>query len=516
MKKYKCVGCGKVHEVEPTQACECGGLKFSETTEVKIEIVQQKADGQDAIFKMLADISGAVKDIKGTQSEQAEKMKKIEEDTKAALAQKDALDKDAASRKATYEIEQSDLHFKALLATKGLANIPVAQILDMPSKDELVRDFQSKNDDLYVLGMLLAQKGLRLVDTKLYHTYKAQPSVKAMTASGSGAGSDWIPTGFSSQLIELVNLELKVANLHPRDFMPTSPFKKPGVSTNLKAYRSTGAAAGSDAPTKFTASNYGTRNVTYNAELLTARVVYELDLEEDSIVSMLPSLKANIAYAIAAAIESTIINGDDSANASCIDATDMHGGAISNTSPSKCWNGYRKHAANINAAHSGKGVTDLAGAFLTTGLSFKNARANMGKYGLYPQDLAIVTSVQGYLKSLQSMRDVQTLQNYGPSAVILSGELGKAYGIPIVVSQYQREDLNGSGVSGGSSSGNNDTAMQIIFKNGFSIGDRRKITIESAKIQGTDSVEIWATARLDFQSIYATSEYTVHNLVDLY
>jgi hypothetical protein len=62
--------------------------------------------------------------------------------------------------------------------------------------------------------------------------------------------------------------------------------------------------------------------------------------------------------------------------------------------------------------------------------------------------LAWIASIASYYKML-GLTEVLTLQNYGPQATVLQGELGKFDSIPIIVSEYQRQDLNASGVYDG-------------------------------------------------------------------
>ena len=69
----------------------------------------------------------------------------------------------------------------------------------------------------------------------------------------------------------------------------------------------------------------------------------------------------------------------------------------------------------------------------------------MGKYGINPNELAHIVSLVGYV-DLLSDSNVITVDKYGMQATLLSGELGRADGAPIIVSEYVREDLDATGV----------------------------------------------------------------------
>jgi HK97 family phage major capsid protein len=503
MKKWKCKDCGTEFELENAPSkCGCKGEKgFDELQGSQVEFT---LDGSDAekILKGISSISEDIKQQKSSQSELKERVEKYETELKKIV---ELQNKEPARRKGEYVIDGSDV--KSYLKGK-FGVLSNEELLIKSTSDPMLSEVQKWNDEIYMLSTIM-KKDPR--DLKHYHSFKETGSYKAMFDS-TGSGGDWVPTGFSAQLIDIVNLELKVANLHPRVTIPmrNGPFTLPTVTTHLKAHRSTGISNGSDAPTKFKASDRTTGSVTFTPELLTVRVVWEGSLEEDSIIAILPMLRQNIGFALARAIENTVINGDTSLT---LDNTDMHADTLNSQSPERMWDGYREYAKDVNAG-SATAVTDEAGTFASTGKDLRDARVNMGKYGVKPDGLAIVTSIKGFLNDLMNLRDVQTLERFGSNAVVLKGELAKHDGIPIIVSEHERQDLNGSGVSGGASSGNTDTAMQVVFKDGFMFGDKRRITLETAKIQGTDSWELWASMRLDFQPLYPTSEPILHNIVD--
>lgn len=510
MKNFKCKDCGAVFEFEVApKACGCKGEKgFEEVVETKDNIgdIEFTISGNDAekIKKGMAGIVADIKENKSNQKELNERVSKYEEDVKKIM---DLQNKRPTERKGEFFTDTADI--KAHIAGK-FGTVDMEKLMVTKTEDPMMSELQRWNDEVYILSTMLNTHPKNL---KHYNRWKETSAFKAMFDS-TGSGGDWVPTAFSSQLIEIVNLELVVANLHPSITIPrgTGPFTLPNVTSHLKAFRNTGIANGSDAPSKFKASQRNTGSITFTPELLAVRVVWEGSLEEDSIIAVMPVLRNNIAFALARAIENTIINGD---TATALDNTDMHGDAQNNQSPEAMWDGYREIARDIDAG-SQTAVTDEGGTFASTGKDLRDARVNMGKYGVKPNGLAIVTGIRGLLDSLMNMRDVQTLERFGPNAVVLKGELARHDGIPIVVSEHERQDLNGSGVSGGASSGNTDSAMQVVWKEGFMRGDKRNITLKTAEIQGTDSMELWASMRIDFQRMFPTSEPIIHNIVDFY
>jgi HK97 family phage major capsid protein len=224
--------------------------------------------------------------------------------------------------------------------------------------------------------------------------------------------------------------------------------------------------------------------------------VFSEELSEDSIIPVMPLVRRNIVIAIATAIEQAIINGDTTGSHQDSDVTVA-------TDARKAWMGYRK------CAQSSAKVS----LSTFTGDTLMSVRKAMGKYGVNPGDLALVVGISGYMQLL-NLRDAQnnqlvtTLEKYGSGATILTGELARIYGIPIIVSEHMRETLNATGVYDGSTT--TKTILLIVYKPGFLIGNRRMLTIKSAEDITTDQTVLVATQRLAFAPIYsAATDYTV-------
>ena len=131
----------------------------------------------------------------------------------------------------------------------------------------------------------------------------------------------------------------------------------------------------------------------------------------------------------------------------------------------------------------------------------------MGKYGVDPSNLAYITSISGYHQML-GITEVLRLNEYGPNATILSGELGKFDNIPIIVSEYIGESMNAAGVYDGVTT--NKTIIMLVHTPSFLFGDRRAITVKTWDMPQDDAHLLVCHQRLDFKSVYdASSNYIV-------
>jgi HK97 family phage major capsid protein len=353
-------------------------------------------------------------------------------------------------------------------------------------RPELPPELQRRADDIYLASKLLRRDPRSL---KMWSEFSQEASAlrKAMDTATTEEGLEWIPTGFSAELIRKVKLALKVAALHGRIVMPTNPFKLPIDGADAVAYLFSEST--SDTASKITASTPGTKNVTFDAVKLACRVLVSTELEEDSVVAILPLLRDKIVQALAEAQENATINGDT-------DATHQDSDVTAASDVRKAWDGYRKLAL-------GSAQVDLATFNIA---NLRAIRAAMGKFGVNPNNLAWIAGISVFNKML-SLDEVLTVDKYGANATILSGELAKLDGIPVIVSEFIREDLNASGVYDGSTT--TQTILPLVYRPAFLYGDRRTITLRVSQelYMETDQDVAIATQRLDFQPVQdATSE----------
>jgi len=244
--------------------------------------------------------------------------------------------------------------------------------------------------------------------------------------------------------------------------------------------------------TQITASDATTANVVLDAVTIASRQLFSAELTEDSIVPILPRLQAQIARAIARGIENAILNGDTATphmDADVTDADDVR----------RAWVGYRKKALADSDAN-----VDCSTLNAEALVAIKKA---MGAYALDPRECAWVVGVSG-INQLLLLRDaagnpvVTTVDKYGAQATLLTGELGRLFGIPIVVSALVREDLNASGFYDGETK--TKTVLFLVNRRAWVLGDRRRVTLETDKDIATQQVTLVATWRGAFAHCFGT------------
>jgi HK97 family phage major capsid protein len=311
-------------------------------------------------------------------------------------------------------------------------------------------------------------------------SYQKIQEIKATYVGTAGTGLEWIPTGYSPDLILKYEMERQVASLFTEISMPYDPFKVPAQTGRARAYIK-GRAANA------TQSESTTDNITLSCTTLAGYSKAAYEVEEDAIMAMVPFIRMDLAQSLAEAEEDAIINGDTSGTHQDSDVTGANDAR-------KAWKGLRKLASAASATYD-MGSPSTA--------KLRKLRGLMGKYAVNPSRLATVVSAVGLIHLL-GLSEVMTLEKYGPQATVITGELGRFDGSPIIPSGLMREDLNASGVYDGSTK--TKTGILLVNRSAFMLGRRRDVMIESFRdiVAGAD--EIVASMRKDFQCRYASTQ----------
>lgn len=373
-----------------------------------------------------------------------------------------------------------------------------AKMLTVSTKDNRVRGLQQAGDDLLLTHILMKKYGQEYQGIKSLRMYERWNQVssefrKALDTQTSGDGADWIPTGFSAALIDKYRLALKVAALFQTIQMPTNPYKYPLLTADMDTYFVPEALQ--DIDTKINASQFTTSGLTFTAKKHATRILCSDELTEDSVVAVLPIMQAQMAKAMASGVEDVLINGDNTAT-----HMDTDTALLASTNRRKMLKGLRRLIKDCDDTSS----TALFDASTWESAAMRSVRALMGKYGVNPSELAWITCISAYLKML-SFTNFATVDKFGPAATWLQGFLSAVDGIPIVVSEWARQDLSANGYN---VSSNTYNAAMLVNKGAYMIGERRSMTVKSKEEIETDQEILVVTQRFDFQKIYPTADVT--------
>lgn len=428
----------------------------------KTEREQVTAEGIKAIVKEVLTEHGAgskvsVDDVKGIftdvlkeQRAQIKGKSKMRFDSEENQNDEENGDETEGEKRARKEIARLDIELP-LSHCKGNLPLHQKQLLNVLMKRDI-------NDGV---GESMLRKGVELGDRTLFRLQgMARSGQKALTSTGSGTGDELVPSDLSSELHRRFFLASDLAAIFAGQEIdqPTQPYTYPLGTTRPTFYLE------NTENTAATASDPATGSIVLNAKRLIGKVSYSYELTEDSIVPVLPMITTMLTEAAADAYEDALINGDTTATHQ---DSDTH--AISKAA-AKAFNGFRMLALAVSSLKS-----DISSG----GLNEANLRALrklLGKWGRNKRDLIWIAGVKGE-NDMMGITNMGTQDKVGGVATILTGEINTFLGIPIVVSERCREDLNASGVYDGTTT--TKGSILLVNKAQFLTGRRREFTVET-------------------------------------
>lgn len=369
------------------------------------------------------------------------------------------------SRSGTFSTSGAANPVEQVIYRAGSVDHVAPRISEFRGEDrDVVRSFQNLVADMSTFGMMIDNKAKTSADgfevARGHRAFKDRYKdiLRALDTDTSAEGTEWIPTGIGATLHEKVRAAGKVAALFPRVNIPTNPWKWPLEGADATAYRV--AEPTSDTATKVTASTPGTGAATFDAEILGGRILFSKSLEADSALAILPFVQMKLVRAFVDAEEKAILDGDTDGTHQDTDTN-----ALGTTSASWAWDGLRKKAI----------AQTVVTATTTTVANLLLIRGGMGKWGVNPADLAYIIGVSAY-HDLIGDSNLLTVDKFGPNATILNGQVGSVGGVPVIVSEHVRENLNASGVHDAITT--TKTYNLCVNRNQWAMGQRSALEVE--------------------------------------
>lgn len=360
-----------------------------------------------------------------------------------------------------------------------------------PEHRQAVRAFQETVADMALFGLMVdssaksSRDGFEAARSSRQFKGRYDQVLRALDVDTSAEGGTWVPTGIGASMHEKVRAAGKIAALFPRIDLPTNPWKWPVEGADATAYRV--AEPTGDTESKFTASTPGSNAATFDAEIFGARTLFSRSLEADSALAILPFARMKIVRSFVDAEERAILDGDTDGTHQDSDV------GASTTDARTAWDGLRKRAL----------AETVVTAATTTALNLASIRGGMGKWGINPSELVFIVGVTQMHKLLQDT-NLLTVDKMGSQATVLNGQIGSVFGIPVIVSEWVREDLNASGVYAAASS---KTYNLCVNRNEWAMGQRMAldVQVDDSIYRETFQRVMVGFMREDFQSIASAS-----------
>ena len=322
-------------------------------------------------------------------------------------------------------------------------------------------------DDLVFVHWLL-QRTMRLDRTNVRAPSHELDDIvrRALTSTGVGTGDEYVPTGMAAQLWQDMFLKSKVMTTIGVIPMPTDPFDIPlgwGTLTWRKGGQNVAATVTDPATAKST--------LTSTEQVAEVNLSYNLD--EDAIMAVLPTLRTEITRDGAEQMDKFILNAD---------ATDAGTGNINLDDANPADDSYYLSDGQDGLRHLYLVDNTGQSTDVNAALSDAHMRAGIARLGKYASDIGsnkvvAVTDVETYINNMLALSNVVTVDKFGPAATVLTGELAKYSGIPVVVSGAMAEAEDDGKIS--TTAANNDEGQITFFhKDMWKVGLRRELLIE--------------------------------------
>lgn len=393
----------------------------------------------------------------------------IQELHETVTSMKAELDAYRAEKKALENIkkaeEEAELRAKRLFEAEKKESEMIHDVVEKMTQERL-QNLRSQKKIEFPIGQRagnLSKTDKQLLDVVMGRKMVNFDGFATKTAITTSTASEWNPTDLANEILTAKSALTAVRNSGLRVInMPTNPFKVP-LRTGPADIKAPGEATQIVENTTDFISN-----VTLTASKLAANVPVSTEEGEDAIVAVLPEIRAAIAEGLGQAEEEFFLNGSINGG-TAVSGTGLVGGA-----------GITKQAGAA-------GTADTTVTQFDTAMS--DALRAMGKYGINPQELVFFIGMNTYFKLLYNNTNIQTVNQYGDRAVLLTGEVGKYKGIPILVT---------SGVLSVADGGANTTYYEknlIVNKRAALLGDRRSLTIKSMDYIDYDLTKLVGTQR---------------------
>ncbi len=429
------------------------------------------SDMKNEIGKELGEINSFVKERFDSTTEQVDLQGAEIEKLKEGIAgvqetQREAKREQVRAAAGTDEIKVQDGAYSGMDALDLAIMRGVAQKSDW---SERVEEATSQ------LVNVASSKNLKGAEKKFERHPYAAPMIRefgraidsqsrALTADGSATGDELVPTLEASALWMDVNLRTQIAPQIPTIAMPSNPFDIPTQLGDVSWYPGT-------QNTTATESTPATAKKTLTAYELVSQVSFSFSIEEDSIIALLPEIRAGLVRNAAEVLDDVILNADSTA-ANSINAD---GATIATSTANKAqwligYDGLR-HACLVDntsqANNHNAAVSDDM---------FNEIRSKLDKYGTRPSELVWIMDVNTFIRA-QGIANFRTMDKLGPNATVLTGQLGAISGIPVIASEQMRlADTDGKVTSAGNSA--ETGSVLIVNKTQWYQGFRREMTVD--------------------------------------
>ena len=444
-------------------------IKMSEvnTPEIDLEAFAKKVAEQTAanIAMKQAEQKAAEKAEQEKAAAEAEAKAAQEEQVKAAVVTAvetgaERLEKDFAEK-----LAEKDSNFNEVLASfKKELEEKNEEMQKMRESKRVFGDREASTGDITKWGKEFMNAHILGVMTgKGFDTAYGRNVFEKAGMAYNGTDPN-IATEVSRQIEKEITLNLRTAQLF-REVQINSQSQVLPIQgdTNLATWSDSAAPLGNlENRTGPVSNTYNAQQVVLRAYRLISQTYMDNHVDEEVLVNLMPMLIDSVARAHARAVDAAILNG----------------------------NGTFSGVEGFATASTG-GALDLDGATLAAGNSatltaamLLQARKDMGKYGIMPEDVAYIVSQKRYYDLLADPEFADITDVGSDIATKITGTIGSVYGSPVIVSDNFETEAAGASVAYAVNLRNYviPRLRGVAVEQDYEVGNQRRVIVASQSL----------------------------------
>ena len=401
------------------------------TTEAKSTTTKELEMTQEEMQKMLADAATKAAQEATTSLLAAQAAKKLEEETAAkAAAELDARIKSAVAAQVTVgesgaekllaEVtkrfeDQAEASKSALAGLEAALKEKADEIAKIHASKMSFADKQggagtdyAEREKAVMLAKIVGKSiqdtafGKQMVEKTGQHMPSATWELEVSTNMEAEVRRRLVV----APLIRAINMKTNVMTM---PLNPEAGLASWVINSDFGAANSAGGATATTGQTPGSGSPHALKEITLNAYKVATKEYLNYEEEEDSLLVIMPIVRDTMIRRLARTVDRAYLLG-----------------AGSGSDPVKGLAGYAT-GTNFTSANG------AAASTVATIANLRNLRKNLGAWGLDPAEVVYVVSTEIYYDLLDDTT-FQTMNQVGPQATLLTGQVGQIGNSPVLVS----------------------------------------------------------------------------------
>lgn len=254
-------------------------------------------------------------------------------------------------------------------------------------------------------------------------------------------------------------------------------------NTDFGATASAGGTTATTTGTVGVGSPHAIKEITLNAYKVATKEYLNYEEEEDSLIVLLPFIREAMVRRIARSIDRAYVQG-----------------AGSGSDPVKGLTKYSNTTANTSTSNAV--VTAAVGTAVTIA-KLRAMRAGLGVLGLDPAEVTFIVNSAVYYDLLEDDK-FQTMNQVGPQATLLTGQIGQIGNSPVLVTgELPEKPSSGTAAVSNAWAADTNVGALAVYTPNFVVGNQRGLRMDTQELVETQRRVMVASLRTGFTQLSA-------------